>query len=69
MAYSHKITAKRDVVKSGNDRIPKGASVIISTNSNGKPNLTQINEAFENSLGVNLKGIGLSSSAFDHEKL
>ena len=66
MAYAFKVTAKQNI--GGSKGIAKGMSVQISKEGSN-PNVNDILAAFNRQLGIEIKGISVSTSYFNIEKL
>ncbi len=65
MAYAFKVTAKQKI----GGKIAKGMSVQCVEQSTNSPQIKTILEAFKTQLGIEVKGISVSTSYFTVEKL
>ena len=65
MAYAFKVTAKQNI----GGKIAKGMSVQCVEQSTNSPQIKPILEAFKTQLGIEVKGISVSTSYFTVEKL
>ncbi len=65
MAYAFKVTAKQNI----GGKIAKGMSVQCVEQSTNSPQIKTILEAFKTQLGIEVKGISVSTSYFTVEKL
>lgn len=65
MAYAFKVTAKQNIC----GKIAKGMSVQCVEQSTNSPQIKTILEAFKTQLGIEVKGISVSTSYFTVEKL
>jgi len=65
MAYTFQVTAKRTI---GN-KIPKGSTVQVIKNGSATPSPKEILAAYEQQLGIVVKGIEVHTSYFDIVKL
>lgn len=65
MAYAFKVTAKQNI----GGKIAKGMSVQCVEQSTNSPQFKTILEAFKTQLGIEVKGISVSTSYFTVEKL
>lgn len=65
MAYAFKVTAKQNI----GGKIAKGMSVQCVEQSTNSPQIKTILEAFKTQLGIEVKGISVSTSYFNVEKL
>lgn len=65
MAYAFKVTAKQNI----GGKIAKGMSVQCVEQSTNSPQIKTILEAFKTQLGIEVKGISVSTSHFTVEKL
>lgn len=65
MAYAFKVTAKQNI----GCKIAKGMSVQCVEQSTNSPQIKTILEAFKTQLGIEVKGISVSTSYFTVEKL
>lgn len=65
MAYAFKVTAKQNI----GGKIAKGMSVQCVEQSTNSPLIKTILEAFKTQLGIEVKGISVSTSYFTVEKL
>ena len=65
MAYAFKVTAKQNI----GGKIAKGMSVQCVEQSTNSPQIKTILEAFKTQLGIEVKGISISTSYFTVEKL
>ena len=63
--YTFKVTAKRRIANA----IPKGSTVQVVKKGSAKPTPKQILEAYEQQLGIVVKGANISSNYFYIEKL
>ena len=67
MAYAFKVTAKQNI--GGSKGIAKGMSVQCTESGCNSPQIKTILEAFKNQLGIEIKGISVSTSYFTVERL
>lgn len=67
MAYTFKVTAKKDICANGL-RIGKGMVVQICKEG-GAPGINDILAAFKQQLGIEIKGVSVTTSYFNIEKL
>ena len=66
MAYAFKVTAKQNIA----GKIVKGMSVqCVEQNTNSPQQLKTILEAFKTQLGIEIKGVSVSTSYFTVERL
>ena len=65
MAYAFKATAKQSI----GGKIAKGMSVQCVEQNTNAPQLKTILEAFKTQLGIEIKGISVSTSYFTVERL
>ena len=65
MPYTFKVTAKQGI----GGKIVKGMSVQVAEQSVNYPQIKTILEAFKNQLGIEIKGISVSTGYFTVEKL
>ncbi|MDH6306288.1 hypothetical protein M2459_002651 [Parabacteroides sp. PF5-5] len=65
MSYAFRVTAKQNI----GSKIAKGMSVQVVEKSTNSPQVKTILEAFKNQLGIDVKGISISTSYFIVEKL
>ena len=65
MAYAFKVTAKQNIA----GKIAKGMSVQCVEQNTNYPQLKTILEAFKTQLGIEIKGVSVSTSYFTVEKL
>ena len=65
MAYAFKVTAKQNI----GGKIAKGMSVQCVEQNTNSPQIKTIMEAFKNQLGIEIKGIEVSKSYFNVERL
>lgn len=65
MAYAFKVTAKQNI----GGKIAKGMSVQCVEQSTNSSQIKTILEAFKTQLGIEVKGISVSTSYFTVEKL
>ena len=65
MAYAFKVTAKQNIA----GKIAKGMSVQCVEQNTNSPQLKTILEAFKTQLGIEIKGVSVSTSYFTVEKL
>jgi len=65
MAYTFQVTAKRNI---GN-KIPEGATVQVIKKGSAKPSPKEILAAYEQQLGIVVKGSEVHSSYFDIVRL
>ena len=65
MAYAFKVTAKQNIA----GKIAKGMSVQCVEQNTNSPQIKTIMEAFKNQLGIEIKGIEVSKSYFNVERL
>ncbi|HIZ68280.1 MAG TPA: hypothetical protein H9966_00075 [Candidatus Prevotella avicola] len=63
--YAFKVTAKQNI----GGKIAKGMSVQVVEKSSSSPSTKSILEAFKNQLGIEVKGVEVSTSYFTVEKL
>lgn len=66
MLYAYRATAKQNI--GGSKGIAKGMSVQISKDG-GSPGINDVLAAFKTQLGIEIKGISVSLSYFNIEKL
>lgn len=66
MPYAFKVTANRNI--GGSKGIAKGMTVQISKEGSA-PNINDILAAYKNQLGIEIKGISVSTGAFTIQKL
>lgn len=67
MAYAFKVTAKQNI--GGSKGIAKGMSVQCVEQGINSPQIKTILNAFKTQLGIEIKGISVSTSYFTVEKL
>ena len=65
MAYAFKVTAKQNIA----GKIAKGMSVQCVEQNTNYPQLKTILEAFNTQLGIEIKGVSVSTSYFTVERL
>ena len=65
MAYAFKVTAKQNFA----GKIAKGMSVQCVEQNTNSPQLKTILEAFKTQLGIEIKGVSVSTSYFTVERL
>ncbi len=65
MAYALKVTAKQNIA----GKIAKGMSVQCVEQNTNSPQLKTILEAFKTQLGIEIKGVSVSTSYFTVERL
>ena len=65
MAYAFKVTAKQNIA----GKIAKGMSVQCVEQNTNYPQLKTILEAFKTQLGIEIKGVSVSTSYFTVERL
>jgi ribosomal protein L24 len=65
MAYTFQVTAKRTIA----NKIPKGSTVQVIKNGSAKPSPKEILSAYEEQLGIIVKGVEVQTSYFDIVKL
>ena len=65
MPYAFKVTAKQNI----SAKLVKGMSVQVVEKSTNSPQIKTILEAFKTQLGIEVKGISVSTSYFTIEKL
>lgn len=63
--YAFKVTAKQNI----GEKIAKGMSVQCVEQNTNSPQIKTIMEAFKNQLGIEIKGIEVSKSYFNVERL
>lgn len=63
--YAFRVTAKRMIA----GKIPSGSTVQVIKDQPTTPSPQQILDAYEDQLGIVVKGVSISSSYFDIEKL
>ena len=63
--YAFKVTAKQNI----GGKIAKGMNVQVVEKSSSSPSTKSILEAFKNQLGIEVKGVEVSTSYFTVEKL
>lgn len=63
--YAFKVTAKQNI----GGKIAKGMSVQCVEQNTNSPQIKTIMEAFKNQLGIEIKGIEISKSYFNVERL
>jgi len=63
--YAFKVTAKQNI----GGKIAKGMSVQCVEQNTNSPQIKTIMEAFKNQLGIEIKGIEVSKSYFNVERL
>ncbi len=66
MPYAFKVTAKQNI--GGSKGIAKGLTVQISK-TGGSPNVNDILAAYKQQLGIDIKGITVTTGYFSIEKL
>lgn len=67
MAYTFRVTAKKNISANG-QRIGQGMVVQICKEG-GNPGINDILAAFKQQLGIEIKGVSVSTSYFNIEKL
>ncbi len=65
MSYAFKVTAKQNIA----GKIAKGMSVQCVEQNTNYPQLKTILEAFKTQLGIEIKGVSVSTSYFTVERL
>ena len=65
MPYAFKVTAKQGI----GGKIAKGMRVQVVEQSTNQPQIKTIMEAFKNQLGIEIKGVSVSTGYFTVEKL
>lgn len=65
MPNTFRVTAKRAIA----NKIPKGSTVQVIKDGTATPTPTQILDAYENQLGIIVKGVSVQTSYFDIKKL
>ena len=65
MAYAFKVRAKQNIA----GKIAKGMSVQCVEQNTNSPQLKTILEAFKTQLGIEIKGVSVSTSYFTVERL
>lgn len=65
MPYTFQVTAKRTIA----NKIPKGSTVQVIKDGTATPSPTQILDAYENQLGIVVKGVSVQTSYFDIKRL
>lgn len=63
--YAFKVTAKQNIA----GKIAKGMSVQVVEQNSSSPQLKTIMEAFKKQLGIEIKGVSISTGYFVIEKL
>ncbi|MEJ8739916.1 hypothetical protein [Phocaeicola sp. HCN-6420] len=63
--YAFKVTAKQSI----GGKIAKGMSVQVVEKNTNSPQIKTIMEAFKTQLGIEIKGVSVSTSYFTIEKL
>lgn len=63
--YAFKVTAKQNI----GGKIAKGMSVQCVEQNTNSPQIKTIMEAFKNQLGIEIKGVEVSKSYFNVERL
>lgn len=63
--YAFKVTAKQNIA----GKIAKGMSVQVVEQSCSSPQIKTILEGFKNQLGIEIKGVSVSTSYFTVERL